>query len=546
MTNRIVDTQCTKKIERPALKSLKNSPLPNSILSPEDHIFYLDCLKSNQLSSTEMKRFHQLQTLVAKEKEVYRIYQQAITTMDKEKFERCSEPAERLFLEKIQERKSRVFFNYSSNIKHLKSLFFATEYNDNPALTFGQTIAKTGNLLKLNLLPIKTDLKLRSTTERKSIMPVISEDMKIPPMLKDKDIDVCISSSTLETLISSFGTNSDAYEIPVKIVVNGLGTTVLIDNSLPLPKLNNREKMTQYLKMATLNQLMDGVSQNNPTIWYNHWTFGNLKLLIRTNLLGIQKTNRVATVKCKLEYQIEKGYEVLDDSTRINWWASHYIRPNAELWVANLNPINESIIRFDKIPSIDIIPNREWPIPFINALYSILTEVKSLPVGQYYLSKDYGARSVDILKSVQTKTERPFPLCSLVNYPRHVYTWPMVEWKGPPSQIPFTFPPSSEGQRKSKLAIPLWFCKIFKLKNRCNRQLCPYSHLTKRELRILFDQDDSRFIPSSGMNERESNKCNMKRRKQPEDRSKRTKLESAGWKDADAASNSLNDVLQYD
>ncbi len=163
---------------------------------------------------------------------------------------------------------------------------------------------------------------------------MISCDKIIPELIKDKNIDLVISTSSLKVLASVLAAPEDYFEIPVIINQGSNGEKVIfIDKPLASLNVPASKKMKTYYKKITQSKFAElGSQDKKPMIMYNMWEFGDLQLLIRSKIHATS-SSRIINLQTKLEYQIDRGFESISEADRVKWWISTIARPGSELFI---------------------------------------------------------------------------------------------------------------------------------------------------------------------------------------------------------------------
>jgi hypothetical protein len=242
---------------------------------------------------------------------------------------------------------------------------------------------------------------------------------------------------------------------------------------------------------------------------YNLWRFGDLKVLIRCKIHGLipshsaTKGFRYVGVKAKLEYFPDIGWEEVTVGETAKWWIYTFIRPDAHLILARVNVHNSRIMFVEHKDMPAILPPGCIFKPALSSkiLFVILQKLTSgqFGPGQYLLSHKPNDRHIAILKAVDSTkpSHSPGQQQQHLFYDLHTshassgttdtQTFPFIPpvWGPLPNQIPYTFrinpdlrPDREIKQKIQKLAKNIKYCRAFADRGVCNKEDCPFPHLT--------------------------------------------------------------------
>ncbi|KAL9650082.1 hypothetical protein ABK040_016404 [Willaertia magna] len=125
------------------------------------------------------------------------------------------------------------------------------------------------------------------------------------------------------------------------------------------------------------NEVLEMMHRDGEPITYQLFTLGNYKLLIRTKHDGVivdPQTERsvLSKIITKLEYQTEKGLEIITQNEYAKWWINSFIRPNCNLLLCHVDLQQNQVFRTDikrvkdflppqqDANEIDIVDERYW------------------------------------------------------------------------------------------------------------------------------------------------------------------------------------------
>ncbi|KAJ3323609.1 hypothetical protein HDV06_001633 [Boothiomyces sp. JEL0866] len=460
-----------------------NVPMPPSVLDKRQHQFYLECLHNNEFRQNNILLFKEINQIVQNERYQYRIVSQALLSLNRKVFDQISTEAEQLYEAKMQERLKRVTEDYNMNMQCIKCVEIETDYTRGNILQYKETLLKLGQCGKVTR---NLNMKLTIPDVQKVSPPVMTMDLNVEMLLKDNDIEIAMSSSSFNALISAVA-QSPGFEIPVviKIMQQKHRTTkvIIIDKSLAMAKQTPRDKMLKYYKNA-----IKQFNREKGELWYNVWKFGKFNILLRTKQetqMEIDGQVRNVNIQPKLEYIPSNGQEVITEYEKIKWWASTFVKPNATLMLAKIHPSKDIIIDNQEKRMDHLIEDGSFPVPFSNGLYEIFTELQRLQPGVYYIAKKRNGKKISIFETTSTKTKY-FPN-ELIITGIPVNPMPVYEWRQ--SHIPYTFPPNDIAP-SGKTRLPFKVCNQFLKGKKCKG--CQFAHVKYQDYHQVFQ--NSRFL----------------------------------------------------
>ncbi|KAJ3269304.1 hypothetical protein HDV01_001590 [Terramyces sp. JEL0728] len=352
----------------------ENIPLPPSILDKTQHQFYLDCLRGEKYRKENLIKFQAIDQMVNVERYQFSVISQAILSLNRQVFEHLTPEAEHYYEVKLSERLQRVNEDYNKNVQCVKCIDLKKDYTISSILQYTETLLKLGqpSTVSRNL-----NVKLSSPEVHKVSPPVMSMDLNVEMLLKDNLIDIAMSSSSFNALLSAVG-ESPGFEIPL-IIKNvqqkhKLSKVIIIDKSLAMAKQTARDKLQKYYKNS-LKQF----NKERGQLWYNVWKFGKFTILLRTKQETQMECNgklQNVNTRVKLEYLPDNGSELITEYEKIKWWGSTFVKPNAKLMIAKIHPARDVIIENQEKQMDQLIQDGNFPIPYSNGLYEILNELQ--------------------------------------------------------------------------------------------------------------------------------------------------------------------------
>ena len=207
---------------------------------------------------------------------------------------------------------------------------------------------------------------------------------------------------------------------------------------------------------------------------YSLWTFGSLKLLIRTSDCGLlYQANKAGkgslyrvNVFVKPEYQLTYGYEQITTSEASRWWVNTYINPDSLCLCARIDPVTAQLVKLDVFNQSNIQTLSSFdPAKPMKMIHGILTRLeKLLKPGKYILSHSAKDMHICVYEVMGDENSGKTKNASydlhlahskevLIEYEKHVPWTPLdpnmfLDWHVAHNRIPLTFPPVSRQELK--------------------------------------------------------------------------------------------------
>ncbi|XP_013396855.1 little elongation complex subunit 2 isoform X2 [Lingula anatina] len=165
------------------------------------------------------------------------------------------------------------------------------------------------------------------------------------------------------------------------------------------------QNSAQHQQLPAKEDVSDYNRPQTQNLVYSLWTFGNLKLLVRSNIHGVMRDEQLGTRKVavvpKMEYQAMYGAEQTTFSETARMWMTSFLRQNCNIVRARINVFTSEVMTLEELDTSKILyprcpfsPDNTMPV-----VYHVLEKLAMLPEGHYLLSHEKGDSSCHIRRS---------------------------------------------------------------------------------------------------------------------------------------------------
>lgn len=477
--------------------SNKPSQTPTSSLSLEQHKMWwkLQNVPDNLLSHADNKLLKDAH----KEQELYNRYiKDDLITRFKSNFMTYNKSIEQVIEPMLKEIKNDFIKYYkpyfspmlggSLDLENISDLSLNFAFC-NQLLTIGSSF-EIGDLHRRQSIPlnksywIPRDTKLQNQIDfLKKIQPPVSQDSYIYDLLKNNNVNIVISSSTLQ-ILSALSVNEryDTWDIPIVIKNINNSKIIFVDKAYKRT-MNLRDKNQKFFKMAIKNLcfkdkkplkymspsdmefgpnggLYPDLISGNDNFMYNLWKLGNFKVLVRCRIDGLLPKNEhgirpQAAMKTKVQY-IDVPEEITNTEISKIWMKLH-ILGDSRLALSRVSIATNEIIEWKIMSMNDLLKHsREFkPEVAVSTIYSIFSSLNNLVEGEYLLSHQGGKSRVFISETTSDPND-----ISIIGFHKIVekkydiptelpYIRPQWDFSNT-TQIPYSFNPYNHKSNKKK------------------------------------------------------------------------------------------------
>ncbi|KAG0910178.1 hypothetical protein G6F33_008120 [Rhizopus arrhizus] len=407
-----------------------NEPVVNetrcSAYTRQDHAHFISLsekINAGIAVSEEEDRWHREMSSKFRAEQIEYINEQREKMNESGAYDLLDERVNKIIQEHYHLEKQRVY-KYPRYYKYYNQFIIPPidMTTEKPILSFKKTLMKTGQITWCKpdefTLPVEIDLSKNyffsnhDTQEdahyKKKIPPTISNDEAAHSLLENVKMDVVISTSCLLNLVEMHNDPSVSSYIPLMVKQDGKTKTVYFDRPLPKDVSTARERNKLVYDVAFKSLCLDWSKRhaisssskqhastpewdynNDENLQYNHWTFGDLNLLIRNQSDGdvFNVADKKASLVSKLEYQITEGREEsTTGAERAMNWLRSYIGGHSMLIEGRIDVVKNRLIRIVKKQMLDIMGDHWRPIEESEMLRHTFSHLhRTLEPGNYLL-----------------------------------------------------------------------------------------------------------------------------------------------------------------
>lgn len=330
-----------------------------------------------------------------------------------------------------------------------------------PAKAIDDEVTQSSTMCALELRQIETDAQQSSLTvpptESTFSIPTISKDQHINSMLPNVCPNFTLSLSSLTALFCS-----PKFEVLFNVAIHNGKKCILFEDVLQRHEWTPREMMECYYK-EVVDQVYGGAKNStneasddktkelkNPireekkesSLEYNLYNLGPHSILVRTPVHTIPSKRIHLASKISILYP--ETPTLID---RAQWLIASLVNKCAPVLVLSVNATQNNLVSIQEWSYAHLLGDGHWLLASNTALISLLDATCILQPGSYLLRKD---KSTIIYKTSPGLVRSDvFKLVSDLTR----FEYRPLEWTGPDTQVPYTFPPTDSFTQPEKLLI---------------------------------------------------------------------------------------------